>query len=115
MLRPLSPAQRWLPLLLVAACSAGTATAIPTPSPTPSPVATTVAPSPSASPRPAQTLDGNGCRIRRPLPSGSVVSVIGDSYTTGEPGKGGVGAKGWPEILARRTGWTVYKDAQGAS
>jgi len=96
---------------LAAACSAGTTDA--RPSVTPTPVVTTA--SPTASPTPLPTVDAAGCRIRRPLPPGSVVSVIGDSYTTGEPGKGGVGAKGWPAILAGRTGWTVHKDAQGAS
>ena len=107
--------RRLLPLLLVAACtSTGTAAApSPTPSPTRTPVVTTAPPSPA--PKPVPTTGADGCRIRRPLPRGSVVSVIGDSYTTGEPGKGGVGAKGWPAILARRTGWTVYKDAMGAS
>jgi hypothetical protein len=97
--------------LLVAGCSSGTtetgrtpATAATTPTPTASPT-------PSATP----TVDADGCPYRRPLPTGSVVSVIGDSYTTGEPGKGGIGAKGWPAILAKRTGWTVFKDAQGAS
>ncbi len=111
----MSGVKRLLSVLLAAGCSAGAATA--TVTPTPTPVVTTVVPSPTASPtpKPVPTFDANGCRIRRPLPPGSVVSVIGDSYTTGEPGKGGVGAKGWPAILARRTGWTVHKDAQGAS
>lgn len=98
-------------LVLAAACSSST-TATP-PAPTPTPVVTIASPSPSPAPTP--TVGPDGCRYRRPLPAGSVVSVIGDSYTTGEPGKGGVGAKGWPAILARRTGWTVFKDAQGAS
>ena len=55
------------------------------------------------------------CCLRCGPGPGSVVSVIGDSYTTGSPGKGGIGEKGWPSILARRQGWTVHKDAQGAS
>ena len=96
-------------LLLLAGCSSGT-TAVTAPV-TPTPVVTTASPTPSPTP----TVGPDGCRLRRPLPRGSVVSVIGDSYTTGEPGKGGIGPKGWPAILARRTGWTVHKDAQGAS
>ena len=102
-------------LLLAAACSNPSApAALPTttPSPTPSPTASPT-PSPTASPTP--TVGPDGCRIRTPLSPGSHVSVIGDSYTTGSPGKGGIGEKGWPAILAKRTGWVVYKDAQGAS
>ena len=108
---------RWLvPLLLAAACTAGSTTDA-RETTTPSPAVTSAPPtaSPTPSPTPLPTVDAHGCRIRRPLPAGSRVSVIGDSYTTGEPGKGGIGPKGWPAILARRTGWTVYKDAMGAS
>lgn len=93
-------------LALAVGCSSSGTAAAPTPAPSPSPSAT-----PSATP----TAVAGGCRPRTPLPPGSVVSVIGDSYTTGSPGKGGVGEKGWPALLARRTGWTVHKDAQGAS
>jgi lysophospholipase L1-like esterase len=104
-------------LLLTPGCAAGTTEAVPSPTsvitaaaPTPS-----ATPSPTPSPTPTSTIGPDGCRIRTPLPRGSVVSVVGDSYTTGEPGKGGVGERGWPAILAGRLGWTVHKDAQGAS
>jgi hypothetical protein len=100
-----------LVLLLMAACSAGATQA--GPSATPTPVVTTASPTPSPTPTP--TVGPNGCRIRQPLPPGSVLSIIGDSYTTGDPVKGGAGAKGWPAIIGKRTGWTVYKNAQGAS
>jgi lysophospholipase L1-like esterase len=74
-------------------------------------VVTTTAPTPTPTP----TIGPDGCRIRQPLPAGSVLSIIGDSFTTGDPKLGGDGPKGWPAILGRRTGWKVYKDAQGAS
>jgi acyl-CoA thioesterase-1 len=65
-----------------------TATATPTPSPTPSPTPRT-------------------CRVGARLGPGSVVSVIGDSYTTGG------GADRWPDVLARRTGLTFLVDGAG--
>lgn len=94
-------------LLLSLGCSAGATEAVPSASP----VVTTTAASPTALPTPT----GDGCPPRAALPRGSVLSVIGDSYTSGEEGKGGVGEKGWPAILARRLGWTVHNDAHGGS
>lgn len=50
------------------------------------------------------------CRVGTYLPPGSVVSVIGDSYTTGG------GRERWPDAIARRTGWDVQVDgADGSS
>jgi lysophospholipase L1-like esterase len=105
----------FLASVLLAGCSTSTAETGRTATSTPTAAGRATSPIPSAAPSAAPTVGPDGCRFRRPVASGSVVSVIGDSYTTGEPGKGGVGTKGWPAILAKRTGWTVFKDAQGAS
>lgn len=97
---------------MLSACAGGSPVAE---QPSPRPFSPAPSAAATATPTPTPTVDAAGCRLHAKLPAGSVVSVIGDSYTTGERSKGGVGEKGWPAILARRTGWTVFKDAQGAS
>ena len=89
-----------LAVVLAAGCSdAEPPAAAPSPSPT---AVRVVTPSPTAAPSPCSPA---------PLPAGSRVSVVGDSYTSGLPETGGVGPKGWPALLAQRTGWRVTTHA----
>jgi lysophospholipase L1-like esterase len=91
-------------LLTLAACSSTTTAHDASPTPT-----ITLAPSltpPSATPtRPPV----RSCQVGRSLGRGAVVSVIGDSYTTGG------GAERWPTRLASRTGWTIHVDGADGS
>lgn len=57
--------------------------------------------------------NATGCD-RNPIPVGAKVSIVGDSYSTGQK-QGGVGEKGWPALLGTATGWDITTVAVGGS
>lgn len=56
----------------------------------------------------------SGTCVSTPIERGAKVSVVGDSYVTGQQ-QGGIGDAGWPALLGASTGWAVESVAVGGS
>ncbi len=84
---------------------------VPTPASSRSPILEPIQEPPLSAPvsvRPQISVVQKPVRVAKAAASGAKVVFLGDSYTTGYNGAG-LGARGWPRIVARAKGWRSVK------
>jgi lysophospholipase L1-like esterase len=62
-----------------------------------------------------QTLEAGNVLSVSTRPVARLLTVIGDSWSSGQPGIGGLGVKGWPTLVARRFGSDFQNWAVGGT